>query len=116
MTKPMTDSELAGWRDTLTDLERRLVAAEHDVRSGLGTPDGSGYTMAQRGYFRGRLDALTKARDALLRPIARQQERRLIEGMASRGAETAHTATNGGETDMEPCTDDAAHSGETEAA
>lgn len=102
MTKPMTDATLAGWRDILTDLERRLVQAESDVRSGIGTPDGSGYTMAQRGYFKGRLDALTKARDALLRPIARQQERRLIEGMALGGAESAAAARNGAEMRNEP--------------
>lgn len=76
MTKPITDAQLAGWRDTLTDIERRLVSAEHDVRAGLGTPDGQGYPQAQKGYFKGRLDAYTKARDALLPIVQREQERR----------------------------------------
>lgn len=114
MSKPMTDAELLGWRDTLTDLERRLVAAEHDVRGCLGTPDGYGYTMAQRGFFKGRLAALTRARDGLLAPIAREQARRLSAGDATQtpqngpgcdeGSENGDGAMNGQDVTVQDAT------------
>ena len=99
MTKPITDAQLAGWRDTLTEIERRLVSAERDVRAGLGTPDGQGYPQAQRGYFKGRLDAYTKARDALLPIVRREQERR---STAAHAPESPTANETGGERGPSP--------------
>ena len=111
MTKPITDAQLAGWRDTLTEIERRLVSAERDVRAGLGTPDGQGYPQAQRGYFKGRLDAYTKARDALLPIVRREQERR----STAAHAQNAPTANETGGTGvLRPDADDAASQGKRE--